>query len=219
MRHASSGSRLDGDGGAVIVEFALVLPILTLFVLGIFEYGLAFGAKNVMSSAVQLAARTDANQANNRLADQSALLAYAATMSRAKRSEMQFAIIYQASSVANGVALPPTANCLTRARAVPLNNLLKVPSGGDPCNIFSRDMILAAGTTPTGFATASNVCDTATAWDQYWCPTARSNQLANPQYVGIYVEVKYTTMTKVPLVPNFTFKDYAVYRLEPLPTS
>ena len=44
--------------GQSLVEFALILPILLLLILGIFEFGRAFYMKNTLTNAVRHAART-----------------------------------------------------------------------------------------------------------------------------------------------------------------
>ena len=45
------------DRGAAVVEFALVLPILVLFVFGIIEFGRAYNARIELTSAVREGAR------------------------------------------------------------------------------------------------------------------------------------------------------------------
>lgn len=50
--------RLRGERGAAVVEFALVVPVLILLVLGIVEYGKAMNAQATLSSAAREAART-----------------------------------------------------------------------------------------------------------------------------------------------------------------
>lgn len=48
------------ERGAVVVEFALVLPLLVLFVFGIVEFGRAYNARLELTSAVREGARTAA---------------------------------------------------------------------------------------------------------------------------------------------------------------
>jgi len=51
------------DGrGSQIVEFAVTLPLITVFVVGIFDFGSAFGLKQRMMNAVREGARVGANQ-------------------------------------------------------------------------------------------------------------------------------------------------------------
>ncbi|MGR0158900.1 TadE/TadG family type IV pilus assembly protein [Paenarthrobacter nitroguajacolicus] len=51
------GNRAPRERGAVAVEFALVLPIFLLLVLGIFEFGRAFNIQISLSEAAREAAR------------------------------------------------------------------------------------------------------------------------------------------------------------------
>ena len=48
------------ERGAVVVEFALVLPLLVIFVFGIVEFGRAYNAKIQLTSAVREGARAAA---------------------------------------------------------------------------------------------------------------------------------------------------------------
>ena len=48
--------------GSQIVEFAVTLPLITVFVVGIFDFGSAFGLKQRMMNAVREGARVGANQ-------------------------------------------------------------------------------------------------------------------------------------------------------------
>ena len=49
--------RLGADGGASAVEFALILPLLVLFLFGIIEFGLAFSRQQGMEAAAREGAR------------------------------------------------------------------------------------------------------------------------------------------------------------------
>ena len=55
-RRARRGGR-SGDGGAALVEFALVLPIFALMLFGMIELGLAFAGWSSLRNAVQTGAR------------------------------------------------------------------------------------------------------------------------------------------------------------------
>ena len=48
--------------GAQIAEFAVALPLLMVFVVGIFDFGLAFGTKQKLANAAREGARVAANQ-------------------------------------------------------------------------------------------------------------------------------------------------------------
>jgi Flp pilus assembly protein TadG len=52
--------RLRAERGASAVEFALVLPLLVMLVLGIFEFGLAYNTKITLTHAAREGARAQA---------------------------------------------------------------------------------------------------------------------------------------------------------------
>ncbi|MEZ5144365.1 MAG: TadE/TadG family type IV pilus assembly protein [Acidimicrobiales bacterium] len=60
------GIPFSGDGGAAMIEFALVLPVLAVFMLGTLEFGLAWRDKTAIANALRNAGRTDANLSGNR---------------------------------------------------------------------------------------------------------------------------------------------------------
>ena len=63
------------ERGSVAVEFALVLPILATLLIGILEFGNAFGAQLAVTNAAREAARTMAVQNSVSAAQTSALTA------------------------------------------------------------------------------------------------------------------------------------------------
>lgn len=52
-----SARRTENDAGAAAVEFALILPVLLLIVLGIINFGYLFGQKLALNQAVREGAR------------------------------------------------------------------------------------------------------------------------------------------------------------------
>ena len=74
--------RGNGDRGAVLVEFALTLPLLMMLLLGMFTGGFALAAKNSMTNAVREGARlgaTSPSDANWASAVQGRVLTLAAS--------------------------------------------------------------------------------------------------------------------------------------------
>ena len=49
--------RVNSEQGQTLVEFALVLPILLLLMIGIFDFGSAFNSKNSVNFLANTAAR------------------------------------------------------------------------------------------------------------------------------------------------------------------
>jgi len=56
-RSLTSLQRIRNSKGQALVEFALILPILLLLIIGIIEFGRAFYMKNTLTNAVRHAAR------------------------------------------------------------------------------------------------------------------------------------------------------------------
>jgi Flp pilus assembly protein TadG len=59
--------RMENQRGAQIIEFALVLPLLVVFVVAIYDFGQAFNVKEKLNFTVQDAARFGAAQPTNDL--------------------------------------------------------------------------------------------------------------------------------------------------------
>lgn len=72
------GRRVEEDGGAVLVEFALLLPLLLLIIVGIIEFGRAFNSQIELTGAAREAARTMAVTSDQTLARNNAISAAAA---------------------------------------------------------------------------------------------------------------------------------------------
>ncbi len=60
--HRQTRNMLSGQEGAQILEFAISLPLLVVFVVGIFDFGAAFTLKLKITNAAEVAARVAANQ-------------------------------------------------------------------------------------------------------------------------------------------------------------
>lgn len=58
-------SRLTGDRGATLVEFAIILPIFVALLFGIIEFGLAFYSRTVVDDATQAGGRVGAAIGND----------------------------------------------------------------------------------------------------------------------------------------------------------
>jgi Flp pilus assembly protein TadG len=202
MVHERSSSRLRDDDGAVVAEFALILPFLVFLILGIFEFGMLFRQEIALSSAVQTAARTGSHSGKQPTADQLTLTNLSALATNISRTSIDKVVIYNSNSTTNG-ALP--SNCATTPAGSGVNGL---------CNVYSFTQMNTAATSSTNFGDASGC--TSTDWDRWWCPTTRDDQLAtSPDQFGVSVTATYTYITKIiPWSTTKTITDYAVYRVE-----
>ena len=81
-RRGKESAGIRSERGAVAVEFALLLPVLMIILLGIIEFGMAFSAQITLSNAAREGARTMAIQ-NSVIATGTAVIAAAPTVAPA----------------------------------------------------------------------------------------------------------------------------------------
>ncbi len=203
-------SRCRGDGGAVVVEFALAVPILVLFLAAIFDYGLGWRQENQIQIALLNATRTNAQLSKNRFADFEALRAISASTIGLKQITMTKVIVWDATLPANNTVPTSCKNVAVSQFSVGTFGVSQL------CNVYSPAQISNAY--PVGFPAGSSASPSCPAgsWDANWCPvTDRSNSDGFGDYLGMYVEVVYNAFTG--FVPNkkITISESAVYRLEP----
>lgn len=190
--------RLGGDDGAVLVELALVLPILVLLGIGVLEYGTAFNDATAAERALLAAGRVLSNEGNARQADQEGLLALSAGLEPGTRSDVRKVIIYKANT----------------SSQVPSSCTSASTSGSPPygvsgvCNVYTGAQVTGALTGNFSGANCSG------GWDVRWCPTSRVRD-PNPDRIGIYAEIHYDPVTGLLPPGGITLKRYVVYQLEP----
>lgn len=207
------GRRVGGEDGAVIVEFALMAPLLVLLVLGIVEYGSVLRNETTVTGAVRNAARVGAQYKDDAFGDQGALTSLNASIGSAQRITINRVVIYRADSASGA----PPAACLSV-------NVTSSPSDAhgsvaDSCNVYSGAQVASAGTSTKWSAAADTCTGNVNKWDNYWCPSVRKAALVGgdspPDYFGLYVSVTYTPLTGAVPGISTTYTDYAVNRLEP----
>ena len=212
---APSRTRFAGDDGSVIAEMALVAPLLVMLMLGVFEFGTAWRNKTILTSSLRSAARIESQGTLNASIDQIALGALYAGNSKLTRMTLVKVIVYEATSAGGG----PASNCLSIVATGTTAKGVKNSGGANSCNVYSPAQVAAAATGGGTFGSCSNTAS----WDYNWCAGAaavtgtRNNSFTNggPDFVGIYAEYTYDTVTG--LLPGNTIKitDQAIYRIEP----
>jgi hypothetical protein len=191
-----------GDDGAVLVEFALAIPLIVLIFLGVVEYGSAFNDANLVERGVLTAGRTVSSVADDRQADFATIQSLAAGLETGRRVAIDKVIIYR-STTAEGT-VPP--GCLTAPTTGP------GPYGvAGLCNVYPGARVAAA--TQADFAGTTGC--TAGSWDARWCPTSRTRDVS-PDRVGVWVQVSYAPLTGLLPVGGLDITKQAVYQLEPL---
>lgn len=212
--------RCEGDAGAVLVEFALMLPILWMLVAAVFEYGSYFNQQNTLQRVVGFSGRVASNQVDPTspsgslrsapLTDFNILQAINSGLSDRTSVKIKRVIVYNARL--SGGAPPPS--CLSiNATGTTVKG---VNTSTVKCNVYSPNQVLT--TTPDGFprgSVSSPSCQSGS-WDGNWCFTARVHSGATPDQVGVYVELTYTPVTSMLPASGVSVSAYSVYQLEPV---
>jgi hypothetical protein len=206
---ATETARARGDEGAVLVEFALVAPLLILLVFGLIDYGRLLNEQNLLVRAGQSAARTGASQGPDRFADYNILQSIEASLASLDGGDVERVVVFRASS-ADGTVPPACAN-LAIADDLSAKG---VSSGSVRCNVYSRAQVEYRGDVLARFPAAANC---AGGWDASWCPTSRSrgSDTTDPDFLGVYVKVGTSSLTGVVALPTSDLTSTSVFRLDP----
>jgi hypothetical protein len=175
----------------VLVEAALVIPLLLMLVVGIAEFGFAFRDRLTVQTSVRTAARVGSSLGNDVQSDYNILQAMKSALGSIPLANVETIVVFK-STTANG-AVPAT--CLTGVSQL------------NSCNVYTAAALSAA---PTSFGCGAGALDT------MWCPTSRVvDQATGLEYLGIYVQVKHTFLSGFLGSRQVTLKDNVVLRLEP----
>jgi Flp pilus assembly protein TadG len=186
-----------GDRGAVLVEFALIAPVLVLLMLGMFEYGNAWRQVGRVERAAQQGARTASSMANHRFADYEALRAIDTATRDLNGLTVERVIIFNATDDDGEI---PNAACLTG-------------SVSGVCNTYTGAQVRT--TSPAGFSGGSSSAPTCSgSLDAAWCPLGRSRDQSSIVRVGVHLTLTYESVTEL-LPTTVTIERTAVYQIDP----
>ena len=216
--HSKPIRRCTNDDGAVIVEFAIIAPILVMFFAGIVDIGVGYRDRTEEQGTLQSAARTDSNADQNYLAEYLTVVSYEAGVNKFTRITPVRLISYLVTpSGSPSFAVP--ASCLSAA--VPANASSSAFGGVvGLCNVYGPlQMSFAGSFVESGASTSPFTCNPSAGWDRDWCPGNRHEHLTDngndgPDFVGLYVELTYSPLVGM-WTHSVTFKDTAVSRIEP----
>ena len=190
--------RARGEDGAALVELAICCTLLIVIAFGIVEFGNAWNRKLEVETAARAGARVGSGLGNDRTADKGLLQATSSVLGDFGLSNVNYVVIYK-STTADGKRQGTCASSPPVASA----GLCNVYTGAQLQNLNALDFSSAC----TG--------NSGSAVDKNWCPTGRQNvQSAGADYLGVYVEAKYVTVTGLFKSP-FSLASRAVMRLEP----
>ena len=184
-------ARRTRERGAVMVEVAIIVPLLATLFLGVAELGFHVRDTQRVTAASQSGARVLSSAGDNRLADYDALMTMAAPLAVFEDGEIERIIVFVPE--ADG-SLP--SGC----EYGPLPGL---------CNHYDEASLAL---TPSDF-TGTTSCG-AFDLDRFWCPLDReTDQGSDIDWVGVRVEVRHTSIA--PFIGDSTVGDTTVMRLEP----
>lgn len=196
-RPARSGGGHPGERGAALVELALIAMILVTLSLGVFEVGMMWRDHQEVTQASRTGARIASQLGTSAQTDLQTLKAVQAGLG-SQAGNVARIVIYEAD--ANGDM--PVA-CRTAAAGY---------TGPAHCNVYDATSLAAMGNSAQwGSGTSCGNLD------RNWCSaTARSNAQDTATFVGVYVQVNHTYLTKMFGGGSRTMSESTVMRIEPL---
>lgn len=217
-------SRAFDERGSVIVEAAVIFPVLFLIVFGALEFGLLFKNGLTVSSAVRTGGRALSAQAG-KLADQGSMQALipAASGFRGGLGKVNRVVVYIASCSAPAAYTDPTTNRC--AGQPPIKELSEMTGAGAACitnqsvgvdgycNVYPKEKLTSAlADDPAKWGCKTSPSRTL---DSYWCPDQRiSLQTVGTDYVGLHIEYEHDWVTGL-FGSSRRMSDDVVFRVEP----
>ncbi|MGK2949918.1 MAG: TadE/TadG family type IV pilus assembly protein [Acidimicrobiales bacterium] len=229
--------RSRGDRGAVLVESAIVLPFLFLFMFGIMEVGGALKSYSGASNAVRAGGRMASVAGSDAMADQQILVRMAREAAGLGKGELEYVIIWNA----DGVGDSPPGNCIAAAGAALSPNLTSVgvSDGGTSqkgaCNVYIRPEAPGGAfqmardelaNPPEYYFGCSGASDPQAGQkvDCRWSPRNRKVQISprgtpadqrlTPDYVGVHIRASHEYYTGI-LGDTLTITESGINLIEP----
>jgi Flp pilus assembly protein TadG len=207
----------------VLVEAVMMLPVLIALICGLIDFGVGMRDRLLLVGASRNAARVAASSANyNSLAtaDQFALSTLWAGLQRVQNIQIQRVIVFKANPTTwASQSTVPITTVPSACRTLPTNSSgAGLSAAGSTCNVYSATQAQSAASAWVS-AYSGGSCSTTTGYDRFWCPTTRTATLAGnsgmgTDYLGVYVEVTYSTFTGF-FTRTITMTDTTIVRLEP----
>ncbi len=213
--------RARGDRGAVIVEAAIVLPILFMLIFGMLEIGSALKSYSGAANAVRAGGRTASVAGNIADADRAIMERVAAEAAGIGAGEIEYVVIWHSSAPGTQ---PPPACAPTTAQPSPNTTSAGVSDGGTDavgaCNIYHRpaasggafDMASGDAANPPDYyfgCSGGSDPDAAHKVDCLWPGKNRKTTVTPrgvtpppgttgiPDYVGVYIRAEHDYVTGV----------------------
>lgn len=221
--------RRRGDRGSVLVEGAIVLPLLFTLVFGVLEIGGALKTYSGASNTVRAGGRAGSVAGNDAMADQYMFERMAQEAAGIADREIEMIIVWHAAGP--GEAVP--AACVSAAGSATAPNTSSVgQTGSKACNVYIRPadpggafaMAKGLAAQPAAFyfgCTGPSDPLAANKVDCNWSPRDRKVQISprgtpvlRPDYLGVYIRAKHSYITGV-LGDTLTVTESGTTLLEP----
>jgi len=189
------------DRGAAAVEFALIVPVLTMLTLGILDAGLLFFKWTAIGQGARAGARAVSEQPADDYADYYALRAASAVLTAIAPEDVLRVVVYKAGPDTDGdgnpLNNPPPSSCLGNSGVTGV------------CNVYTAADL-----------TASKATYAAGTRQSFWPGTSRDvwADANDTDYVGVYVAARVRPPAGV-LGGTRTVSRFTVARLEPQATN
>ncbi len=201
-----------GDGGGVIVEAILVMPIIFALMCAVLEYGNTFRLSQTVSFMLQVGGRTASIAMNHPNADELTIARMHVAAATLPSGAVQRIVLWRATDDGSGVAW----------RKGPLSVVPPVCQGAasgnvaELCNVYSRT---ADTLNPTSASTSAwSDCTKASNPSRFWCSTTRKTAVQGPNgppdMIGVYLEVVQAFVTGL-FGSSVVVVQQGVFALEP----
>jgi hypothetical protein len=194
------------DGGAVMIELALVVGFLAMLFSAVVDLGLAWRKSVEVSGTLRTGVRVSSGLGDDRPADVEALRALNAGIAEVGAANVRRVIVYESATAGGGVPSQCLSVLPNAGTGAGVNGL---------CNVYAPSQL--ASLQASRFGGSATACEPDD-WDRFYCPVshreARQGSVNGPDYVGIWMEVGYEYLFGV-LGNGLTLQDSTVMRIEP----
>jgi hypothetical protein len=177
------------ERGAVLVEAAVIFPVLIFLVLGICEYALAYRNSLTVSSASRAGARTASALGRNATYATDSRDAVSAALAALPKARWQEVVVYHAQGPAGASPGMPVSGSF---------------SSCTECVRFTWD--------PSANSGAGGWAQSGT-----WNSSDQNACAGEADYIGVYVKAEHKYVTKL-FGDSRTLQDHTVMRFEPIPS-
>lgn len=188
------------DRGAVLLEFAIVVPVLLLLAFGTAELGLAWVANSRIEGTTSTAARIGASGGSSLDADRNILVSIKSSLPASELANLDRVVVFEPSNADGGVP----SSCIKPTGSTDQTGVT------GRCNTYS-------GATVRGVSSSSMVGfgGGASDVDRFWAPVTRKDTLAGPpDHLGVWVRTTHRNQTNT-YWGDFVITKTSIYRIQP----